>query len=279
MNNEKNKLIGHGFIAPIITPDQHVFGVQQTPVIVQDNGDWRDCDSLPPFEQQARSFFDTYGCSIYNTLTPIEILERKLFKEQSEYAERAVYIGTNTRPPGNNPHVISEWIRGNGLIPEQMLPFTDSLQGLSDYASPNPLTQDYIDKGKQWLAQKTYAHDWVFSGGDVKDKTIAMKEALRSSPLGVSVVAWQESNGLYYKEEGQQDNHWTCCIAYEGDSPIILDSYPPFIKKLQPNYDFGFAKRYSIEKKLHTIVWSSTVEKESWLSLCMNRWKTCFNTL
>ena len=250
MNNIKR----HGFIVPIITPDQHIFGVQQTPKIIQDNGDWRDY--LPSEERQARSNFDTYGCTIYNTINPIEILDRKLFGEKSEYAERFVYIGTGTRPPGNNPHVIGEWIRKNGLIPEAMLPFNNLIQGLSDYASPNPLIADFIEEGGGWLQRKTFNHDWIIG----KDKTDMLKEALRSSPLGVSVSPLEERGGVYYRTQ-EQDVHWTCLIAYEGNVPVIFDSYAPFIKRLEPNFNFGFAKRYSITKNV-------VVQKKNiWLQL------------
>ncbi|MFK5282412.1 hypothetical protein ACI3PL_22910, partial [Lacticaseibacillus paracasei] len=71
-----NKLVGHGFIPPTITADQHIFGVQRTDPVIQDNGDFRYF--LPEKEKQARAHFDTYGCTIYNTINPIEILERKL---------------------------------------------------------------------------------------------------------------------------------------------------------------------------------------------------------
>mgnify|MGYP001579567317 CR=1 FL=1 len=246
----------HGFIACEITEDQHIFGIQQTPLIIQDNGNWRD--SFPPFERQARAFFDTSGCSIYNTLTPIEILDRKLFKEDSEYAERFVYIGTNTRPPGNNPHVIGEWIRKNGLIPESLLPFNDLIQGLNDYASPNPLIADLIEEGKRWLQRKTFNHDWIIG----KDKTDALKEALRSSPLGVSVSPLEERGGIYYRTQ-EQDVHWTCLVAYEGNAPVIFDSYAPFIKRLEPNFNFGFAKRYSLKRNTDF----STTSRSTFLQL------------
>lgn len=243
-----NKLIGHGFIAPIITSDQYIFGgAQISEEIIQDNGNWMPF--LPKGEHQARLYFDTYGCTIYNTLAPIEIIERKLFGEESEYAERPVYIGTNTAPPGNNPHVIAEWIRKNGLVPEVLLPFTDELKNLQEYMSPKPLTTDIVWAGKDWIYKKDFGHDWVFVGGTPQEKEERLQEALRRSPISVSVTAWKERNGIYYKEDSDIDNHWTVLVAYEDDYPIIQDSYEPFIKKLEKNYSFGFAKRYTITKK------------------------------
>lgn len=246
MNNIN--LIGHGFIPPVILSDEYIFGANQLPdTIIQDNGNWMPY--LPEGERQARLFFDTYGCTIYNTLAPIEVLERKLFNEQSEYAERPVYIGTGTRPPGSNPHVIAEWIRKNGLVPEAMLPFTDVLKSLDEYASPNPLSTDILWAMKDWLYKKEFGHEWVFDGGIPKEKQEKLKEELRRSPVAVSVIAWKERNGIYYKEDGDIDSHWTMLANYEDNHPIIQDSYAPFIKKLEKNYNFGFAKRYWIDKK------------------------------
>jgi hypothetical protein len=82
----------------------------------------------------------------------------------------------------------------------------------------------------------------------VKEKHERMKTALRYSLLGVSVVGWREHNGIYYKDEGEPDNHWTNIVAFDGGYPIVADSYEPFLKKLDKNYDFGFAKRYSVER-------------------------------
>ena len=244
-------LIGHGFIAPTdILPEEYIFGAANAlPLeVIQPDGDWRKY--LPPEEKQARAFYDTYACTVYGTLTPIEILERKLFGEQSEYAERFVYIGTKTRPPGNNPHKIAEWIRKNGLIPEDRLPFTDLQQNLSEYASPNPLTADYTKEGKKWLTQKSFSHEWVATDKhDPKETQERLKVAVHMSPIAVSADAWQEQNGLYVKEQGQRDNHWTVLVAYEGDNPIIFDSYEPYFKRLMPFYDFTYAKRYKIENR------------------------------
>lgn len=249
MTQQNVKLVGHGFVPSAITEDQYILGASNAlPFeVIQDNGNWTPY--LPEGERQARLYFDTYGCTIYNTTAPIETLERKLFGEDSEYSERFVYIGTGTRPPGNNPHVICEWIRKNGLIPESLLPFTDRLQSLDEYASPNPLTMQYTDEGKKWLSQKSFQHEWVATDKhDPKETQARLKEALRTSPISVSVVAWQEHNGIYVKEQGQPDNHWAFLTVFDGNYPIILDSYPPYIKRLMPFYDFTYAKRYRVTK-------------------------------
>lgn len=247
----KSNFIGHGFVAPQkILEEEYIFGAQKLPdTILNDKGDWRKYLPLGEHQHSRSSYFDTYGCTIYNTLQIIEILKRFLSNSRIDYSERFVYIGTETRPPGNNPHIIAEWIRHNGLVREIVLPFNEDILTLSQYSSPHPLTDNYLKEAKKWLANKDFKHEWVFKEGDKKYKADILKEALRRSPIGVSVVGWQERNGIYYKEEGQQDNHWTDLVAYEGDNPIIYDSYEPFLKKLESHYNFGFAKRYFLGKK------------------------------
>ena len=241
------KLIGHGFIPSLITDDQYIFGAQKLPTLsLQDNRDWTAY--LPEGEWQARRNWDTYGCSVYNTLNPLEILERRLYGKSTDYSERFVYIGTDTRPPGNNPHIIAEWIRKNGLIPETRLPFDQSINSLEEYRRPNIMYSFLKEEGEEWQTKNDFLHEWVFKGGTIREKHERIKEALRYSPLGVSVVGWKEQSGVYCKEEGEADNHWTCLVAYD-THPWVFDSYPPFIKKLDSNYDFGFCKKYSIGVK------------------------------
>ena len=131
-----------------------------------------------------------------------------------------------------------------------MLPFTDELQNLDEYITPDPLPTWLTDKGKQWLETKSFNHDWGWNQvNSVQEKHERLKDMLRYCPVSVSVCGWKESNGIYYKDEGDQDNHWTCVANYDGDNPIIFDSYPPFIKKLEANYNFGYSKRYVLDKK------------------------------
>lgn len=246
-----DKLIGHGFIAPKeILSEEHIFGsVSLFDEILVDDGNWKEY--LPLGELQKRKGFDTYGCTIYNTLQPIEIVMKKKFGLSQDFSERFVYIGTNTVPPGNNPHIVAEWIRKNGLIQENLLPFNDNIDNLEKYNYPNPLSPGLIQNGKDWVSKYDFGHQWIFQNDlSAKEKNEILKEALRRSPIAVSVKGWQQQNEIYVKEEGDNDNHWTNLIYYDDESyPIILDSYEPFIKKLDKNYDFGYAKKYHVLKK------------------------------
>ena len=248
---EMNTLIGHGFVAPdFILEKEHVFGSQKIPdVVIQDDGNW--LPFAPEAEWQARREFDTFACTIYNTTKPIQTLERKKYGTVSNYAERHPYIGLGITPPGANPHDVSEWIRGSGMCLETSLPFDGSVTSLQLYRMPSPLPDSLVEEGKKWLEQYAYLHEWcMLPTHDIKEKHERLKEELRRGTVSVSVCGWREKNGIYYKEDGDRDNHWTFLIAYIDDFPIVLDSYPPFIKKLDKSYNFELAKRHYIEKKV-----------------------------
>ena len=242
----ENKLIGHGFLPYEVTPDQWLLGASKLPQdVLQDDGNWYM--HLPDKEWQKRKI-ETFGCTIYNTFAAIETLERRRFQEQSEYADRYIYIKTGTRPPGNNPHVIGEAIRVHGAIPETMLPFTDKIETLDEYADPNAITPEMDAVATKWRTEKSFGHENVFTPSmDVHEKHERLRDALRYSPIALSVVAWKEHNGMYVKDQGEPDNHWTLCYLRNGQ-PHIFDTYEPFIKKLDPLYDFGYAKRYHVAR-------------------------------
>jgi len=245
--NIKNQgLVGHGFQPWTIEPDQYLLGASALPRdVLQDNGNWQKF--LPMQELQQRKI-ETYGCTIYNSYAAIETLERRRFAENSEYADRFTYIKTGTKPPGNNPHVIGEAIRKQGAIPEAMLAFTDAIETWDEYADPSFITSEIEAMAAQWLIEKSFGHENVFTPAmDVREKHERLRDALRYSPVALSVVAWKEHNGIYVKDQGEPDNHWTMCFARNSVS-MIFDTYPPFVKQLDPNYDFGFAKRYHIAK-------------------------------
>ena len=166
------------------------------------------------------------------------------------YSERYIAIVANLDPQrGGSPHDVAEAIRKNGLIADSLLPFTETVDSVEKYYSPDPMEEQYLSIGKDFLHQYDFKHEWVATDKhDPKETAERMKKALRTSPLGVSVQAWTERNGIYVKEQGTPDNHWVVCVGYDDDYPLIFDSYPPYFKKLMPFYDFGFAKRYLIQK-------------------------------
>jgi hypothetical protein len=142
-------LQGHGLVIGEITPDQYVFGAQKLPeIVMQPDGNWKDF--LVKFERQSYGF-DTFGCALYNVLQPIEILQKKITGKEYDWSERYPYIKLGIQPPGSNPHHNLEHIRKYGLIPEDMLPFTDIIRTLEEYADPKAITQAMHDTAFQFV--------------------------------------------------------------------------------------------------------------------------------
>jgi hypothetical protein len=116
------------------------------------------------------------------------------------------------------------------------------------------MTELYLSEGLKWVEQYIFKHEWVFSPTDnltPEQKKERMREALKCSPIGVSVRAWQTEGDIHVKYVGEQDNHW--CMVYKIDDEgfyWVYDSYDDTKKKLAPHYDFQFAKRFYLEPRV-----------------------------
>ena len=245
-----NKIKNYGFVAPVITQDNYVFGGGNVPeIVIRENGDWTD---LPDKEIQHKDF-DTYNCTGFNTLAQIEKLEYILTGEKVNYSDRFLGIVAGTRPPGNDPNTVAEAIRKYGCIPESMLPFSNDLKNTDEYYSFKGADEKVCrEAGKKWLEKFTFLHEWVFSEGDSntikKDKLL---KALKMSPLGVGVYAW-EKKGNRYVDDGKQPNHWTGNVkGVLNDKWIANDTYidndGDTLKDLAWDFRFTYPKRYYLE--------------------------------
>jgi len=245
----KRKMVrNYGFIKDEIIPEHYVFGSGQLSGEILTDGHW--ISYLTKDELQYNSFIDSYNCTGYGTENCITPLLRRKFLNTPEwnpdfddFSERVIGIMAHTKPPGNSPHIVAEAIRKNGLVAQKYLPFNETIKSIIEYFSPDPLTKDLVDKGMSF--KWGIGHDWV------PDHTPeGLKAALCYSPLGVGVFGWQERNGLYYRDEGDPENHWVALVDYvDGKYWIIYDSYlsdnKP-LKKLEWNYNFSTVKRYAI---------------------------------
>lgn len=70
-----------GFIAPLITEDNHVLGGVGIPLpVIKVDGDWTSC--LPIFSNQLdNDGFDPDDCTVQGTLNAIETLEKFLYNK------------------------------------------------------------------------------------------------------------------------------------------------------------------------------------------------------
>lgn len=246
----KNELKNYGFVAPVITPDHYVFGgaVSLPKVTIREDGDWSAF--LPIYKPQYNEKYDTDGCTVWGTENVIETMVKQKTSSDCNYSERFIYILAKVRPPGADPHAIAECIRANGLIDDVFLPMTPSFD---EFLQPDPMTSDLLVKGQQWPFE--LGHEWVWTTPQTREsRLLLITEALKYSPLAVSVTAWFEENGVYV-DKGLPNCHW-CEIYDVGDNGyLVFDSYDQSHKVLSFDHNIGFAKRYWLPSKLPPTNW------------------------
>lgn len=245
--------MNYGFIQPKIEREHYVLGGSNVPfVVLKEDGDWR-ATALPVKELQAKKF-DTYNCTSFNTLNQIEQYMFVRFGVNVNYSDRWLGIIAGTKPPGNDPHVVMEAIRKYGLIPEEMLPYSDDLETVEEYYSFKGLSQQQIDnlyaEGRKWFEAWDFKHEWCFTPDMPEDeKLVNIKASLKVSPLSLAVYAWYADNRGVYVRMGS-DSHWTTCMCFD-DFLKVYDSYEPFEKDVEQT--IFYAKRINIEKKTQIV--------------------------
>lgn len=204
---------------------------------------------LPLYEPQILpSGEDEHGCHIWGTLNAIEGNLKIIDGKSYNFAERPVYIGTNSTQEGGDPFQTGEWIRKNGLVDESVMPMT---QTLAEYVQPKPLPQYVIDRMKLFLDKYYIYQEYVWNDFDkpisLEEKIIRLKQNMPLGAVGLSVPAWrQNSDGIYYRPQGMQDNHWCVCAKVSDNYLTIFDSYDQSIKKVDININSAICIRYVI---------------------------------
>lgn len=238
--------INHGLKFDTIQPEDYILGGGMIGTKeIQPDGQWDGF--LPADEFQNRNGLETMACTVYGTQNCIETLLQKVLFESDNFSERFTAILSGVGSDGNSPHKVAECIRSNGLIDDTKLPFDDTIKTWDDYYFPIPMSRKYRAEGLKWLKAYEIKHEWVFTSGTVKQKIEAIKNALTRSPVGLSVYAWYEEDGIY-KKIGE-DNHWVCCYGYDDRGWKIFDSYDNTHKIYDFNADISMAKLYFVAKK------------------------------
>jgi len=210
---------------------------------VNESGDWSAF--LSPEEQQNK-IIESNACTLFGTLECVEALAFARFGERWNKSERYVGAFSGMQRSGNDPHSVANAVHNFGLIDEELMPFyaASSFEELWDR---NEAMKHAVDSRK-FLREYSFKHDWV-PNGDIRS-------ALHFSPLGVAVFAWKRGDdGLYYQDISDRPTHWTTLIAATDDHMLIRDSYPPFIKKMRPDTQFKYIKRYDLEKQVYVPFW------------------------
>lgn len=202
---------------------------------------------VPEGEKQNNGL-ETMACTIFGSLNALETLANyhgmKDFPK--DCSERFSAILAKITPTGADPQTSCEAIRRWGVIPEGVLPFNEDIKTWPNFYHPDPMEEAFIKLGQDLLKKYVIGHEYVFNGGTgITPKADRLISALSRGTVCVSVCAWKERNGLYYKNPQDYDNHWVHLVDYKmGDYWVIRDSYSPFTKKIEWDTNFQTAKLY-----------------------------------
>lgn len=245
--------IPQNFIYPSIKEEDFIFGSGQlvgTPL--REDGDWRDY--LPPEEDQNIRGIESSACYIEASQHAIATIEEEQLGEvDNNYSARFNALLSDGTTVGGDPLKGGDSMRHDGLVPDSLMPFGDDIYSWDDFHSWKGVRESVVRaKGQEYLGKKILGYDIVCKKNEpVATKYIKLKQALQYSPCPVSVTAWYEKNGIYYKPEGMSDNHLTELVYIdENNHPYVRDTYAPYLKKLEANFNFDFAMRWAVEKKI-----------------------------
>jgi len=242
------------FIEPVITVDNYVYdslGSSVPKIVLVPNRDWKSYNT--GFEDQKKNAVETMGCTGFNTHDSIQRIGKLRYGTDDNYSDRYLNIGAGTTRSGNSPHKVAEAIRQYlGCIPEEKLPFDETITSWAKYYSPKPLPQELMNIGTKWRNEHEFLHEWVFlPNQSLREKQDRIWEALKYSPVSTSVYGWRWNGQFYYKNTSDTDNHWTVIVnGVYGKYWEVDDTYEPYIKKLKWDYDFSYGKKYHYKKLL-----------------------------
>lgn len=210
-------------------------------------GDWEKF--LPKQELQNINGVETYDCTAFGTNNAIETLLKFSFYIDPNLSDRFVGIMAGTKATGNSPHTVAESIRKNGEIDEEELPFGPDILTFTDFYSFKGADQTRCKNlGLQWLKNWLLQHEWVFNGGTIASKNALISQALKRSPVAMSVAAWDVPDAQGINHQSWPDNHWVCCYGETPTAWKIFDSYDSTHKLYSKESDIAMAKLYWITK-------------------------------
>lgn len=236
----------YGFREPIIDETHWLQGKINSPIL-QPNSQWDEF--LPVDEFQKHGSLETENCTGFAALNTIETMEYRLTGKKPNYSDRWIGTLAGTIQGGNDPHTVFEAARKKGLVPEEMLPFDETITTITEYYSAYRADKNaLIVEAKKWLDSYDLYHEWLFTRAGENQRLIV--ETLKYSPIAASALAWVMENGVFVKPNPGGSNH---LVEIYGCSPgqyfTVLDTYDNTRKKLAWNYKFDCAKKISLIKR------------------------------
>ena len=287
--------VNGGFLDAPILNDEYMRGSSRSlggsmdRAVLMPSGDWSQL--AYDWQELQSPYFETMACVTFGTLHALEMLHHQRTISASLLTEKKIgsagdpagssgeplnraggqlaanaalrrnsdrFIATlsGTTANGNTPQKVCETIRKKGLLSEAHLPVTPEINTWNKFYTG--VTDRLKGEALRYLDSYKMGHEWVFQNGvptDVQKQLI--REALKHSPVGVSVYAWAEhavsegdsrGSSVYVSPKGVNQNHWCLVVRVNDDgSYVVLDQYEPFMKTLHEDFRFGVAKSWEIQ--------------------------------
>lgn len=238
----------YGLLFEPVLPEDFVLGSDRSlntkfsgRTVLRSDSDWRPW--LPPYELQS-PIFESNACASFGTSNTLEVLLRFLYTRVEDFSDRFLAKISGTDPKkGNSPKAVAEALRKNWATLEVEWPAADAKTVEEFYAEiPENLKTLALGRKAEW----DFGYEYVGTG------SANIREALKYSPLGMSVPAWfKDENGKYYRPAGVGDNHWITAVHInEANEITILDSYEPFIKVLRSDFSPQVAFGYYLNRQI-----------------------------
>lgn len=232
-------------LEPIVAEKDYVLGSYGSlgGDVLQPSGQW---DAFLPYNESQldAAGFDAIACATFGTFNAIEMLNRRQYDTERNWSDRFLAKTSGTTPQGNSPHTVAETLRKTGAPNEVDYPYLPTIQTWDQFYADIP--QGIFGLATAFSTEFDFKHEYV------PTTPAYLKQALQYSPLGISVFAWLKdtTTGLYHKPAGYTDNHWCVLVGYvDGEYWLVYDSYEPQeLKKLQWDFAFQIAKRYSLTR-------------------------------
>lgn len=235
---------------PIVIGQDHIFGTSHSLQrrTLQLEGDWR---GVLPIEEYQSPLFETFACISEVITSAEEALNKASGRLECNYSARFLAAASGTKEGGNSPKKVAYFARKVGFVPENLYP-TLVAQSFDEFYQK--LDPKLYEHARSYFKEKEFWFEYVPATPE------AIFDALKLSPVGVSVHAWIPDGDHYILPDGIMPNHFTLLVyAKKNEYFIAFDSYPPYIKKLPWDYRFGSAQRYHIsfpqEKQKTMSVW------------------------
>ena len=208
--------------------------------VLQESGQW---DGYLPVMEYQNLGSETMACTAFGTLSAVEILIKKLYGNEQNFSDRWLAWCAGITQQGASPHQTAEYLRKTGSPFQERWDYTPDINTWEKFYETPPAK--LIDYAKEDFAYN-FKHEYV------QPFEADIKTALKFSPLGFSVYAWVDEEGVFYKPRGATDNHWCVCYGWvvgeDGKTYWrIFDSYDNS-HKLYADLPM-IVKRFEITKK------------------------------